>query len=398
MHNDAASIRLAIVVPTRNRAHMAIRSVESVMTCGVDSGQVGVVVSDNSTDPGESEVLERYKKSLAGAVTIVRPQASLPMTAHWNFALGQAMRIKDYTHFMFLTDRMLVRAKRIRQVIDMLTLFPDEVLSFAYDRIDDVRRPVVYRPLPRSGGVFRISSSTLLGMSSRMIFPSCLPRMLNSVAPRSHFDAMQTKFGSAFASLSPDFSFCYRTLGMRDSILFYDRSALVTYGLDRSNGNSFARGVMTSDRKDFVSNTSSGKIDLSSPYPEFMTVGNAVIHEYLVAKHEPNQKKFPEIGIDDYRRMLANEVRKYVDKQQVEMSLARLRQLGWSEGFSSVIKRWRLVATETVLGIFSKRFDGVEKAIMYAGTHEGPAWRWLPHPIKAFGEEVSMERVVSRAG
>lgn len=381
-------IKLAVVVPTRNRGRMAARSVESVLASDSIRNKVVVIVSDNSTDPEESVVLEKQKTRFGTRMNLVRPSHPLPMTEHWNFALEQAMEVDACTHFMFLTDRMLVREQRIREVLDLLAMFPDDVLSFAYDRVDDLGDPVVFRPLPRSGDVVRVDSRELLAKSARMEFPSCLPRMLNSVVSRRHVDVLKARFGGAFSSLSPDFSFCYRTLDASDSILFYDRSVLVTYGLDRSNGNSMARGVATRDSSDFVRNSPSGRLDLISPHPEFITVGNAVVHEYLVAKQESRQDRFQEISIERYRSMLAAEVRKRVNKQQVNVSLEKLRLLGWTDHWSSMQKRWRSAATEAVLERLARRFDSVDAALAYAETHEGPAWSWLPHPARDFGTKV----------
>lgn len=388
MSSDTRPFRLAIVVPTRNRVRMAIRAVESVFACGVRSDRVGVVVSDNSTDPRESRLLEQFSADAGRKMSLVRPPSPLPMTAHWNFAIEYALGLEGYTHFMFLTDRMLVRAHRFRQVIDTIASFPEEVISFSYDRIDDVRRPVVYKPLPRSGDVYRIDSKALLEMSARMEFPSCLPRMLNSVAPRSHINAVQARFGAVFSSLSPDFNFCYRTLATRESILFFDRSVLLTYGLDRSNGNSFARGVMTRDSNDFIRDVALARDSFITPYPEFLTIGNAVIHEYLVAKHDTRSSGFGDIEIENYRRMLSTEVRKFEDGQHVADSLERLRLRGWSENCPDRLNRWKRVVVECALGVLKKRFDDVDEAIAYAMAHEGPAWRWLPHPTRKFGPKV----------
>ena len=381
-------IKLAVVVPTRNRGRMAVRSVGSILGCESNKSKIVAIASDNSTDPEESAVLEKYRIEVGARMTLVRPSCPLPMTEHWNFAVERAMQDATCTHFMILTDRMLVREHRIREVLALLALFPDDVLSFAYDRIDDVGYPVAFKPLPRSGDVVRIKSQELLTKSARMEFPSCLPRMLNSVVSRRHLETLKDRFGSVFSSLSPDFSFCYRTLDACASILFYDRSVLVTYGLDRSNGNSMARGVATRDSDDFVNSSPSGRLNFVSPYPEFHTVGNAIVHEYLVAKEESRQEKFQEISKDCYLLMLATEVRRYADKHQVKTSLERLRILGWTDSWSSMLRRWRLLATEAVLGGLARRFDSIDAAITYAGTHEGPAWPWLPHPARGFGTRV----------
>jgi hypothetical protein len=381
--------RLAIVIPTRNRAQMAVRSAESALASSINRNDVDVIISDNSTDPIESSMLDA---SLAGSdprIALIRPPSPLSMTAHWNFALDHAMTSTECTHVTFLTDRMLVREPGMQQVLDVLASFPDEVLSFTYDRIEDVRLPVIYRPLPRSGELVRVESAQLLAMSSRMEFPSCLPRMLNSIAPRRHLEEIRLRFGSVFASSAPDFCFCYRTLDLRESLLFLDRSVLINYGQGRSNGSSFARGVMTPDSDDFVQNLGAVGMNHATPLPDFLTVGNAVVHEYCVGKRASQSGGFPELSDSAYRNMLAAEVRQYVDPQLTRDSLARLRRHGWADRWPVRLRRWKTLATTTALGLLARRFASIDDAIAYANVHEGPAWAWLPHPAKAFGSRIA---------
>jgi hypothetical protein len=383
------SFRLAIVIPTRNRAQMAVRSADSALASIGNRDDVAVIISDNSTDPVESSILDAYMAASDPRVVLIRPSSPLSMTAHWNFAIDHAMTSTDCTHVTFLTDRMLVREPGMHQVLDVLAAFPDDMLSFTYDRIEDVRLPVIYRPLPRSGELLRIESAQLLAMSARMVFPSCLPRMLNSIAPRQHLENIRLRFGNVFASSAPDFCFCYRTLDLRQSLLFLDRSVLINYGQGRSNGSSFARGVMTRDSDDFVQNLGAGGMNHAAPLPEFLTVGNAVVHEYCVGKRASRSGKFPELTDTAYRDMLAAEVRQYVDPQLTRESLAKLRQLGWADRWPVRLRRWKTLATTTALGLLARRFASVDDAVAYASVHEGPAWPWLPHPAKTFGSRIA---------
>lgn len=381
--------RLAIVIPTRNRARMAARSADSLLASCGNRDDVAVIISDNSTDPIELSILDAYMAGSDPRVVLIRPPSSLSMTAHWNFALDHAMTSTDCTHFTFLTDRMLVREPGMHQLLDVLAAFPDEVLSFTYDRIEDVRLPAIYRPLPRSGELVRIKSAKLLAMSARMTFPSCLPRMLNSIAPKQHLEDIRTYFGNVFSSTSPDFCFCYRTLDLRESLLFLDRSVLINYGQGRSNGNSFARGVMTRDSEDFVQNLGAGGMNHATPLPEFLTVGNAVVHEYCVGRRASRSGTFPKLMDSAYTDMLAAEVRLFVDPQLTKESLAKLRQHGWKDRWPTRVWRWKKLATKTALGLLARRFVSVDEAISYASVHEGPTWPWLPHPAKSFGSRIA---------
>ena len=75
--------------------------------------------------------------------------------------------------------------------------------------------------------------------------------MLNCIVPRRVFENISARFGNVFTSIAPDFNFCFRCLDLEDSILFYDKSPLFHYALDRSNGASASRGESTADTDDF---------------------------------------------------------------------------------------------------------------------------------------------------
>ena len=65
---------VTVVIPTRNRPSLAAAAVRSVLDTGIDS--VRVVVSDNSTDLGHSDELERFCAALPRErVRYLRPPA-----------------------------------------------------------------------------------------------------------------------------------------------------------------------------------------------------------------------------------------------------------------------------------------------------------------------------------
>src|SRR4051794_20489438 len=97
-------VRLAVAIPTRNRAALAALAVESVLRAA--NGAVTVVVSDNSTEPDELERLKSYCAGLPdGAVHYARPPEPLPMDAHWEWLRALALREVAPTHLAYLTDR-----------------------------------------------------------------------------------------------------------------------------------------------------------------------------------------------------------------------------------------------------------------------------------------------------
>ena len=66
--------------------------------------------------------------------------------------------------------------------------------------------------------------------------------MLNSIVPRRLLEEIDHVYGNVFASIAPDHCFAYRCLDRVDSIVYWDRVAIVQQALSRSNGYSQIRG------------------------------------------------------------------------------------------------------------------------------------------------------------
>jgi hypothetical protein len=214
--------------------------------------------------------------------------------------------------------------------------------------------------------------------------------MLNSISPRRHLDELNARFGQIFSSQSPDFSFCYRTLDICESLIFHDKSVLVSYGHDRSNGNSFARGIMTRDRQDYVKNLGAIAINQSSPLPSFLTVGNAVVHEYYVCKQSSRSEKFPEVSYGAYMDMIASEVRQYADPKLAKDAVDRLRQHGWTARLRFRIARLKNVFTNKVLALRARKFNTIEAAVAHARNHTSADCAWLPYPARNYGLKLPL--------
>jgi putative cell wall-binding protein len=85
--NTLGALGIVIVVPTRNRADLAVLAVRSAVQ---QEGPVTVVVSDNSTDPEQSRSLEAECAALAAStgrpLHYLQPGQDLPMPEHWEWA------------------------------------------------------------------------------------------------------------------------------------------------------------------------------------------------------------------------------------------------------------------------------------------------------------------------
>ncbi len=305
-----------VVIPTRNRADLAKRAIRSVLDQpGCD---VRVMVSDNSTATSELQELEEYCAELDDPkLRYVKPPEPLSMSDHWEWAIDHALETYDASHFLYLTDRMMFKPLALKEVLERASVYSNKVISYNHDKIVDDRRPIRVEQYEYTGRLLEVKTLRLSYLYSQAIFHNGLPRMLNCIVPRELLDRMRQRFGSVFASIAPDFSFCCRCLEMEESILFYDKSPIFHYALDRSNGASTTRGEMTSDYIDFIANlpVDNAIRNYATPIPQLMTAINAVFNEYLIFKRETKSPRFFDVPIQNYLRVNAFEINEVTDPQ-----------------------------------------------------------------------------------
>jgi hypothetical protein len=198
--------------------------------------------------------------------------------------------------------------------------------------------------------------------------------MLNCIVPRAVFHEIERRFGTIFASISPDFCFAYRCLDVVSSILFYDKPLLIQYSIDRSNGLSYARGIASLDSADFLRQLSGVRMNYAAPVPEFQTITNAVLHEYCVVKQESGSPKFQEI--DRFAYLGATErALNWIEDPSLKAAMRRLlREQGWNRR-----KHYAWVLGK-IAALLRHNFRGVTRQMVVrvvSGSHEQPVWKWL---------------------
>jgi len=367
--------RILVVVPTRNRAQLARAAIASVLGQHV---AVHLLVSDNSTEPAETEDLHRFCAGLDQAVvTYVRPGELLAMSAHWDWALQRGLELGDFTHVTYLTDRMVFRDDALAEIVRMAGLFSSDVISYNHDRVDDSRRPVALEQRDWTGKLFAIPSVQLLRLTARAIIPPCLPRMLNAIVPVDVLADVRRRFGTVFDSVSPDYAFAYRVLSLRDRILYYDAPALIHYALDRSNGATYSRGIPSRDRVDFMANLGSAVLNGAAPVPGFHNATNGIFSEYEVTRAAAEPGRFPQIDRFQYLGMMDWDSRQLVEPELVATSAALLRANGWRrrDRVAWLLPRLAGYLRADPVGALSaalrrpRRFPTAEAAIDHANRH-----------------------------
>ena len=319
-----------LVIPTRNRASIAESAIRSVLS--QVRSDVRVLVSDNSTSPDAVQRLSTFCDTIGDdRFRYIRPPQSMLMSAHWDWALRRALDLWDYSHVAFLTDRMIFKPGALATLAEIATSLPDRIISYMHDRVADNQRPVRIDQHPWTGDLFAVSSERLLELSSQSIIHEMLPRMLNSLVPRRVLDELDKRHGKLFDSHAPDFNFCYRALGLEETIVFYDKALLVHYALDRSNGAAASSGAGGEDREDFVLGLKEEHGHFATPIPQILTARNCVAHEYCVARRETRSARFPALEMGPYLEAIAGELAEMTNPQLKQETKELLLANGWTE-------------------------------------------------------------------
>ncbi|HXC23009.1 MAG TPA: glycosyltransferase [Solirubrobacteraceae bacterium] len=318
--------KLTVLVPSRNRPEMALAAVESLLAQGV--ADVSVLVSDNSTDERARERLAAGCAALDG-VDYVRPPTDLAMTDHWNWAFAELYERFPAPLVTMLTDRMVMRPGSLGGLIELAQAHPGRVISYNHDAVDDTTMPVRLRLEDRSGRTFELSVEHLLERCSHMYFHPCIPRVMNCIVPRAVLDAVTSRFGDLFASISPDHCFGFRCLDVVETIVYHDACPLVHYGLARSNGATYARGVRSAAVEDFQSHLGAVEMNASAPVPGFHSITNAVVNEYCFVREESVSHRLPTLERTRYLGVMARETSRLEDPQLRERMRLLLQEQGW---------------------------------------------------------------------
>jgi Glycosyl transferase family 2 len=339
---------LTILVPSRNRPEMARAAVESLLAQQLAG--VSIVVSDNSTDGHAREELAAACAALEG-VHYMRPPEDLAMTDHWNWAFGRLRERFPAPLVTMLTDRMVMRPGALAGLLELAAAHPDRVVSYNHDAVDDTTTPVRLRLEDRSGRAFELSAEHLLRRCSHMYFHPCIPRVMNCIVPEAVLDAVTSRFGDLFASISPDHCFGFRCLDVVERIIYYDACPLIHYGLAHSNGATYARGVSSAAVEDFQRHLGAVQMNASAPVPGFHSITNAVVNEYCFVSEEPASHKLPPLEMTRYLGAMARETSQ-LENQDLR---ARMRSLLDQHGWRRKRLRYKLTRARDAIELLLQR-------------------------------------------
>jgi glycosyltransferase involved in cell wall biosynthesis len=372
-----------IIIPTRNRPDLVRNALASVL--GQSDCEVEVLVSDNSTSSEDQASLSQYCQELQNKrLRYIAPPEPLPMSQHWNWALEQALSLYNASHFTFLTDRMVFKPDALRSLIPIITAHPDRVVSYMHDKVLDFAPPYKVHQNDWTGKLYEVATARLLKLSAESVmYDACIPRMLNCVVPRITIEAIKARFGNVFSSLAPDWNFAYRVLELLDSILFLHKALLVHYSQVRSNGENVNRGISDGTYGQYLKDLPT-PMNIDAPYPEIITVWNAVINEYVFVKKESGSAKFPNLNMKRYSDALAFGIKSIEGAETRKKMSDMLRARGWKPS-TNALRQLSLAAemmnVRQVLSILRslanpsrlRTFETPERALEFAITRTKPA-------------------------
>ncbi len=293
------------------------------------------------------------------------------MPAHWEWAIQQAPAFYQVNHFLYLTDRMMFRNGALKEIVDVATFYPLQVISYNLDRICDDAMPIRVEQYPATEKLVEVDSLRLSRLFAQGVFHPGLPRMLNCVVPRGVFGRIRQRFGNVFSSIAPDFNFCVRCLDTVDSILFFDKSPLFHYALNRSLGGSTLRGEVTPDNADFTANlpVDNSIRNYATPIPSLITAVNAAFNEYLIHKQQTNSSRFFDVELQAYLAANALEVNEVCNQKLRGEMMALLVE----HGFNTDNAR---SPSGSLKAHFFARLKRASKKLT-SGAQTKPAWLFL---------------------
>ncbi|MDN5928928.1 MAG: glycosyltransferase [Hyphomicrobiales bacterium] len=282
--------RFSIVITTRNRSDLVLNSLQSVLE--QDFGDFDVIVSDNSDNDHAASVAAAINPFLSDArLRYIRPPRPLPMTAHWEWAVEQALG--EYVGI--LTDRMVFRLYTLSAVDAVIRASRPSVVSFERTNFIEVPQAFAVSPVKGISITTRPTLDKIQAFARADFRPMDTPRFLNGFASAEFLSHLRTEYGSVFTGTSPDYGFLMRVLDQLDEFPFIETPLLIKHSENRSNGKSFTHLNLTKTSQDFLEFTRREQSEFLtfSPIPDdLIMVPNVMMREYEIGRHNQRSGRF----------------------------------------------------------------------------------------------------------
>ena len=327
-------MKLCFVLVTRDRTELAMTAIQSLLTqegCTVD-----LVVSDNSSSAEDALRLEEYCRAYS-RVRYIRPSHELPMPAHWDWAIEQAMTLSDATHFGVQYDRKLWKPGELRVFTAACAADPRTTVVYGCDVAFQRPQGVEAWAMPVTGRLYEIRTSAVVHLTSRGMvhqLGSAYPLLANCMVPRPSLERVRARFGTICDSATPDAGFTYRLCAVDERYLDLDRAPVLAHAYRLSNGFSYLRGDGGGSYGDFQKLWGDRPWLDAAPIPGLDLGWNIVFHEYTLVQRVMGEEQFPPIDREGYLRDLAYGLVWIDDPVRKEEMRRILGEHGWREDVS----------------------------------------------------------------
>jgi hypothetical protein len=322
------SASITFVIPTRNRAELAMAAAAGLLAEGGD--ELRVLVSDNSPDSDQASRLAAFCERLSEPRLTYLRAPKMPMPTHWNWALEQALVRNDTTHFTIHYDRKLPKPGQWRHMLDAIARQPSRVITYTIDQIIGLPPHVSVWLTPWTGGTYEIATARVLQMASEGRIPElgqAFPILSNCAVPRPALEEIRRRFGDICDSTGPDAAFTFRLCAFEDSYIHLDRALGITYANHRSAGQGYLTGRET-DYPDFREAFGDRPWLDAVALPELDLGGNLLLHEYELVRREVGDR-FPPLSTEGYLNGLAYGLDYIADPVRREGYTKTLVSHGW---------------------------------------------------------------------
>jgi hypothetical protein len=347
---------VTIIIPTRNRASLAIAAIRSLRAIA-HPRLACILVSNNSSEPAQARALAQFCESSGdGRLIHVAPPRALGMADHWDWATQQALERSATSHFALHYDRR-ISLPDFGVALDLTARRPEQPITYLLDILYPSLGRYFVRQTPWSGGLFEIATRRALDLASQGLLAGlwqAFPVLLNCLTPRSVLERVRDRFGSICASTSPESCFGFRFAAVAESYLHFDRALGIHYGYEDSNGMGYIRGDVSGTFGDFMRLHGDRPWLDAAPIPGLSLGQNSFYHEYGLVQREAGSARFPPIDRAGYLADIAAGLTWIEDPDRRARAEEVLRREGWqgSAGpaipsipppapFATRARRWR---------------------------------------------------------
>lgn len=324
---------MAVVLPTRKRPALAIAAIRSLLSQSGCAFQV--VVSDNSSSDDDVRQLADFCRAAGDArLLYIRPPEALPMPAHWNWALEQAMARTDATHFGIQYDRKVWKSQELCVLAAAVGVAPDVIVTYGCDLVFTTPAGAVATQLPATGKLLEIRTSQVVQKTARgtiLEIDQAMPVLSNCMIPRVVLEQVRARFGNICDSATPDGAFMYRSCALQDRFHHLDRALVIVYAYGYSNGLSYFRADTSGTWGDWVKLWGSRSWLDAAPIPGLNLGQNVLFHEYNLVQRAVGEALFPQIDTEGYLRELARGLMFIEDPILNAQMRAVLEEHGWRD-------------------------------------------------------------------